>query len=234
MKTALFERKIGHSKKYMDIISLFKSKIISGELHPGDRLPTETEMVEQLGISRTPVREAIKILEAIGIIEIKRGEGMFLRQTVSELNLNPLILSLILQSGNIDKLIEFRQYFEHMIIELAWRRCTGRDYEDLTAIYNRQISSKNLDAAEWVELDLEFHYRILEITQNPFVREVGRTVYALYQSKMESIARQAGPEHTLLTHKLYLKVIRDQDGKDFEKLKQQIARNYSNLFALEE
>jgi DNA-binding FadR family transcriptional regulator len=232
MKTALFERKLGHSKKYMDIISLFKSKIISGEIRPGDKLPTEIEMVDQLGISRTPIREAIKILEAIGIIEIKRGEGMFLRQTVSELNLNPLILSLILQSGNINKLIEFRQYFEHMIIELAWKQCTENDYARLFKLYKQQDSSLDLEPEAWVELDLQFHYTILEITRNPFIIEIGKTVYELFRSKMENIARKAGPEHTLLTHKLYLKVIKDRKEKDFEALKRQIAENYSNLFAL--
>lgn len=231
MKTTLFEKRLGHSKKYMEIISLFKSKIISGELRPGDKLPTEIEMVNQLGISRTPVREAIKILEAIGIIEIKRGEGMFLRQTVSELNLNPLILGLIINSGNIDKLIEFRQYFEHMVIELACKYCTDTDYNRLSNLYKQQCSSINLDPKEWVELDLQFHYKILEITRNPFIIEVGKTVYELYRNKMENIARKTGKKRTLLTHKLYLKVIKDKDEKDFERLKRQIADNYSNLFA---
>jgi DNA-binding FadR family transcriptional regulator len=229
MEQTLFNAKIGHQKKYTEIISLFRDKIISGVLKPGDKIPTETELMEQLGLSRTPIREAIKILEAIGIIEIKRGEGMFLRKTASDKNLNPLIMSLILQSGNVKKLIEFRQHFEHMIIELIWKYCTPEDYRKLLDQYNVQLTTIHCDAVKTVEQDLNFHYLMLEITRNPFIIEIGKTVYELFRSKMEDIERKRGPD--LSTHKMYLKVIKDRNEKDFEELKQKIARNYSNLFS---
>ena len=90
-----FERINNEEKRYSEIINIIKNKLINGEILPGDKLPTEAELVEQLGVSRTPIREAIKILEAIGIIEIKRGEGMFIQKTFSGNNLNPLIISQI-------------------------------------------------------------------------------------------------------------------------------------------
>ena len=231
MEKVLFDLKIGQKKKYIEIISIFKNKIIAGELKAGDKIPTETELMEQFGLSRTPIREAIKILEAIGIIEIKRGEGMFLRKTASMMNLNPLIMSLILQSGNIKKLIEFRQHFEQMIIELAWEHSNDQDYQKLVAQFKKQESLLDIamDTVEWVEQDLQFHYQLLELTQNPFIIEIGKTVYALFRGKMEAIDYKVGRE--LGTHRLYLKVLKDKDEKDFEKLKKQIARNYSNLFS---
>ena len=64
----LFDKKLSSSKKYYDIIELIKEKIVNGELSPGDKLPSEQEMVDQLGVSRTSIREATKILEAIGVI----------------------------------------------------------------------------------------------------------------------------------------------------------------------
>jgi DNA-binding FadR family transcriptional regulator len=228
MKQVLFDSKLGHTKKYTEIISIFKDKIISGELKPGDQIPTEAELMEQLDLSRTPIREAIKILEAIGIIEIKRGEGMFLRETTSKMNLNPLIMGLILHSGNINSLIEFRQYFEHMIIEFAWKHCTEQDYQKLVDHLKIQEATLDIGTEDWIEQDLQFHYKILEITRNPFIIEIGKTVYELFRSKMEDIDRKRGRE--LITHKMYLKVLKDKNEKDFEKLKQRIAVNYSNLF----
>jgi DNA-binding FadR family transcriptional regulator len=233
MEQGLFNLKIGHQKKYIEIIAIFRDKIIAGDLKPGDKIPSESELMEQLGLSRTPIREAIKILEAIGIIEIKRGEGMFLRQTASNKNLNPLIMALILQSGNTNKLIEFRQCFEQMIIELVWKYCTQEDYQKLVEASQRleRASHTRLDTIAWVELDLQFHYLILGMTHNPFIIEVGKTVYELFRSKMESIERKAGREGTLITHRLYLKVLKEKNAKDFAQLKRQIAINYSNLFS---
>ncbi|MDR1625157.1 MAG: GntR family transcriptional regulator [Spirochaetia bacterium] len=232
MEQGLFNSKIGHQKKkYIEIIAIFRHKIITGDLKPGDKIPTEAELMEQLGLSRTPIREAIKILEAIGIIEIKRGEGMFLRKTASNKNLNPLIMALILQSGNIDGLIEFRQCFEQMIIELAWKHCTQEDYQKLVEACQRLEHALHLDTIAWVEMDLQFHYLILDMTQNPFLIEIGKTVYEIFRSKMESIERKVGREGTLITHRLYLKVLKEKNAKDFERLKRQIAINYSNLFS---
>src|SRR5699024_6323484 len=94
-----------------EIVQIIKDNHINGSLKPSDKLPNETEMMEQLGVSRTPVREPIKILESIGVIQIKRGEGMFITNPLSHFTLNPLIFSLIMHSNNMDKLIEFRQHF---------------------------------------------------------------------------------------------------------------------------
>jgi DNA-binding FadR family transcriptional regulator len=227
MKKVLFEPALRQEKKYIEIIQIFKNKIISGELKPGDKLPTEVELMEQLGMSRTPIREAIKILEALGIIEIKRGEGMFLRKKTSTLNFNPLIMALILQSGDIQGLIEFRQYFEHMIIELIWKHYTDEDYQKLLEQYTIHVNTTEMDVAESVEQDIQFHYVMLEITRNPFIIEIGKTVYELFRNKMELIERKRGRD--TITHKMYLKVIKDRQEKDFEDLKDQIARNYSRL-----
>src|SRR5699024_12477813 len=92
--------------------------LINGSLKPCDKLPTAKELMEQLGVSRTPVREAIKMPESIAVIQIKRGEGMFITNTLSHFTLNPLILSLIMHSNNMDKLIEFRQHFEVLLMNM--------------------------------------------------------------------------------------------------------------------
>jgi DNA-binding FadR family transcriptional regulator len=232
MEKIIFKSNIGQKKKYIEIIQIFKDKIICGELLPGDKIPTEAELMEQLGLSRTPIREAIKILEAIGILEIKRGEGMFLRKAASNMNLNPLIMSMILQSGNIKALVEFRQYFERMIIELIWKNCTPEDYERLLDQYKIQLNTPKNDPVKLVEEDLNFHYLMLDITRNPFIIEIGKTVYELFRNKMIEIEQKKG-DFSTSTHKMYLKVIKDKNEKDFEKLKRKIAGNYSNLSRIE-
>ncbi|KJS88411.1 MAG: hypothetical protein JM58_01220 [Peptococcaceae bacterium BICA1-8] len=225
-----FERINNEEKRYSEIINIIKNKLIKGEILPGDKLPTEAEMVEQLGVSRTPIREAIKILEAIGIIEIKRGEGMFVQKNFSGNNLNPLIISLIIHSQDIAKLVEFRQYFENMVLDLASINCTGEDLDKLNNIYNYHselIRNKKLTDEEWADLDLEFHYAILDATKNPFILEIGKTVYELYRHNIVKLTRKYGKEQSLNTHKLYLETLKDK-SKNTE-LRQRISNNYRSL-----
>ncbi|MCD8139246.1 MAG: FadR family transcriptional regulator [Planctomycetaceae bacterium] len=69
------------TRLYEDIVELFKKKIEDGDLRAGDRLPTERELVEQLGVSRTSVREALRAMELVGLIESKVGEGTFIKSS---------------------------------------------------------------------------------------------------------------------------------------------------------
>ena len=77
------------------IINRLTDLLISGELKPGDKLPTEMELAEQLGVGRNSVREAIKMLSYLGVIEIRRGIGTFVANSMPESVVNPLILGLV-------------------------------------------------------------------------------------------------------------------------------------------
>ena len=81
------------------IMDLFTKYLLSRQLKPGDKLPTEFELAEKLGVGRHSVREAIKMLSSIGIIEIRKGAGTFIASTMKSSVLNPLILSLVFEQG---------------------------------------------------------------------------------------------------------------------------------------
>jgi len=74
-------RPIKTRKIYEEIVEQLKDMLSRGELRPGDRLPSEREMAESLGVSRASVREALTALEAIGILDIRPGEGTYVKQT---------------------------------------------------------------------------------------------------------------------------------------------------------
>ena len=225
----LFDKKLSSSKKYHEIIELIKEKIVNGELSPGDKLPSEQEMVDQLGVSRTSIREAIKILEAIGVIKIRRGEGMFLASSTSSSNLDPLIFNLILHSNEIDKLIEFRQYFEHMVVDLASNNCTQDDLHRIESILQEQRKSVDIDPELWTDLDISFHRAILDCTRNPFVVELGRAVYELYRHNMSLLTSAEEKRHTIATHTKYLKALKSKTDEDHRVLRQKIADQYKRF-----
>lgn len=196
-----------------EIVAIIKQRLLNGSLKPGEKLPTEAELVEQLGVSRTPVREAIKILESIGVIQIKRGEGMFITNNPSHFSLNPLIFSLIMHSHNIEKLLEFRQHFEILLLNIIRTNWSEEKVKEIERVYHSQIDrlKPDLNPEELAAIDLEFHYAILNATENPFVIEIGKTIYELYKPKMIASKQASHIERTLQTHKRYLNLLYKKD-----------------------
>ncbi|PPA70362.1 FadR/GntR family transcriptional regulator [Jeotgalibacillus proteolyticus] len=214
-----FEKLTVSHKISTEIVSMIKNKLLDGTLKNGDKLPTEAEMVEQLGVSRTPVREAIKVLESIGVIQIKRGEGMFITNNPSHFSLNPLIFSLILHSNNTQKLVEFRQHFEILLINLVRTKWSEEKIKKIEDVYNSQVSrlKPDLSPEELADIDLEFHYAVLDATENAFVFEIGKTIYELYKPKMISAKQSSNIEQTLDRHKAYLDLLSQKNVAISEK-----------------
>ncbi len=214
-----FEKLTTSDKISTEIVAAIKAKLLDGTLKNGDKLPTESEMVEQLGVSRTPVREAIKILESIGVIQIKRGEGMFITNNPSHFSLNPLIFSLIMHSNNTQKLIEFRQHFEILMINIIRTNWTEEKIKKIEEVYHSQVRrlKPELSPEELADIDLEFHYAVLEATENAFVIEIGKTIYELYKPKMIASKQSNSIERTLNTHKAYLDLLFRKDAAVSEK-----------------
>lgn len=210
-----------------EVVSQIKKSLLDGTLKPGDKLPTEAELVEQLGISRTPVREAIKILESIGVIEIKRGKGMFITKQPSQFSLNPLMFSLIMHNQNLDKLIEFRQHFEILmmnVIKTNWKEEKLKVIKDVYA-YQQETLNSELSAEELAEIDLKFHYALLEATENEFIIEIGKTIYELYKPKMIQSKQSSSIEKTLKAHKNYLDILSNRELLTEEQIKEMIKYN---------
>ena len=95
------------------LLDAFNRELLSGALQPGDQIPTEVELSEQFGVSRNTVREAIKILVAMGVLEIRRPVGTFVCEGFSEPMVSPLIYGVILGRGDsYDELMDLREIME--------------------------------------------------------------------------------------------------------------------------
>ena len=105
-----------------NIIDKIISAIIAGELAPGDQLPTEIELCRDLGVGRNSVREAIKKLEAYGVVYIKRAEGTFVSETYSQKMLDPMLYGLILQKKSWGDLIGLRSVIDIGTLHVAMSR----------------------------------------------------------------------------------------------------------------
>jgi len=195
------------------ILNMITDSILSGKLKPGDKLPTEMELAQTLGVGRNSVREAIKMLSSLGVIEIKRGAGTFIARSISSLMLNPLILSLAFEQGTSRELVELRLLLEVGAAELAIEKASDKEIERLEEANNKlkEASEKNINDPKVLrDLDLNVHYTLFEITRNALVEKIAKAVYRLFFASIEKTVK-VNPLDAYRNHKMYIDAIKKRD-----------------------
>lgn len=130
------------------------------------------ELARELGVSRTPVREAIKVLEASGIVEVRHGHGTFVTNGASASLSQLLLFQIYLQDTTPQKLMEVRMIFERSCAELAAQRRTPEDLAEMRTCIDRlrhlvEHAPEDLNAV--AEADLSFHRAVYRATHNELV-----------------------------------------------------------------
>ena len=139
--------------------------IMSGELQPGDRLPTEKELCERLGVSRTVVRESMKLLDAIGLVKVRHGVGVFVIKPDPNILSVPIGLVAELGQRAVEDLQEVREILEPQIAALAAQHATKQDIEKLEEAVQKMDKTLT-NSQEFVEADLLFHSTLSNATKN--------------------------------------------------------------------
>ena len=163
------------------------SMILGNELRPDDKLPSERELALQFGVSRTAVREAIKLLEERGLLQARNGRGAYVTIPTPEAVSSSLNVAYRMQGWNIDHLHEARWCLERFVVFHAAERATAEDIVKMEAAVRAMGESLD-DADRYMEADAEFHAAIAGATQNPLflvlirpliglIQDVGRTEF---------------------------------------------------------
>lgn len=145
-----------------------KEMILSGELAPGDRLPPEKELSERLGLSRSSMREAVKALEVIRVLDVKRGDGTYVTSLEPRLLLEAMSFVVDLHAdASILELFAVRRLLEPAATALAASRITVDDVRGLRA----QVNSVNdhTSVEQLVDHDLDFHGAIVSLAGNSYL-----------------------------------------------------------------
>ena len=205
---------------YEEIVRQIKGMIAEGRLKSGDQLPPERDLAEKFLVSRTSVREALRALESVGLIEIRPGEGTFVREVSVEALVEPLALVLLAQREMIGELFEARRLLEPVIAGLAARRATREEIQEMERILDEQakeIAAGNTGLAQ----DAAFHAAIATAAHN---RAITRIVHAvmdlLAQSREEAISTPGRPTRSHEDHRRVLDAIRGGDASAAERAMQ--------------
>ncbi len=194
------------------IIDKITQSLIKGELKPGDRLPPEPELAIQLGVSRTSLREALKTLCGLGVLNARKRGGTFIATEGSQSMLNPLIFNLIIEKGSKDDLFELRVMLEVDAIELAIKKATANDLELLAKEldeFEKNIPGGNLELL--ADLDLQFHLRLLQISNNSSFIRISQLIMQLFAYPIEKTLKMIGPNQVLKNHRALYQAILERD-----------------------
>lgn len=134
--------------------------ISSGELKPAEKLPAERDIATELGVSRQSVREALYRAETMGLIQVRPGEGSFVRSSVSDALKPPLEVILSEQAERVFEFLEIRKLIEGWCAEKAALAATDVDLEKIKEILDRMKHLHTTDQ-KWEKTDMEFHFAVV-------------------------------------------------------------------------
>jgi GntR family transcriptional regulator, transcriptional repressor for pyruvate dehydrogenase complex len=192
------------------VADLMLETILSDRLQVGDRLPSERELGEQFGVSRTVIREAIRALVTKGVIDVRSGSG--LRVAAVDANAVSESMSLFLRGGTLDfeKVHEVRAVLEVHLAGLAAERATDADIAQLRGIHER-MQSETADVEAAARDDLEFHRAIARATHNElFLLLMDSIGSSLIDIRRENLGSGSAPM-TLSQHQGILEAIAAHD-----------------------
>lgn len=204
---------IGRGSISQMITDLVTKYLLSGELKPGDKLPTELEFAEKLGVGRNSVREAFKMLSSIGVVEVHKGAGTFIARTMKSSILNPLILSLVFEQGTSGEINELRLLLETGSAELALRKMTEMDLlrlEEINEKLGKEANKEQRDLKRLLDLDMAFHAELYKLAGNKLLQKLVEAVYALFLASIEKTVAD-DPYLAYTNHKLVLDAFKRGD-----------------------
>jgi GntR family transcriptional regulator, transcriptional repressor for pyruvate dehydrogenase complex len=200
-----------------EIFLMLQEKIFLGELKPGEKLPPERELSRQLGVTRVPLREAIKRLQAMRLIEVRHGDGIYIldyeRYASFDFLMSVIQCGLPLEKRIVRSVLEFRALVVPELFRLAARNAQPEHIKKLEELIEQERNAGD-DRKRMIELDFEFHTEIARASGNLFAQLLYnslRPVYLMLSNKyFEALPDvQQVPIHA----EIALRALKERDGE---------------------
>ncbi len=206
---------------YEIIINRIKAMILDGNLKVGDKLPSERELAEMFQVSRVPVREALKVLEFMEIIQNIPGDGLYLKYV----DINDLLLKIDFMietsSDIISDLFEARQAIELKAVELASARRTEADIQAMDDILN-EMAADIARGGDGIQAATQFHTAISKASKNKVLTRINDLLNTLTEMSRETSLKEHGQAPVALVfHRQILEKIKEQNILEAKQLMQE-------------
>ncbi len=165
--------------------------LLAGDVQPGEKIPSERKLAEALGVGRSVVREALKSLTLLGLVDVRQGDGTYLRRADSEILPRSIEWGLLLGQKRTLDLVEARRYLEVVVAGLAAER---RDDGDLEALrgYLREMEASAGDPDEFVAADVAFHLTVARASRNETLDRIMSSVRSLLHVWISRVMHSSG------------------------------------------
>lgn len=192
----------------------------NGRFKPGEKIPSESVLTKEFGVSRTTLREAFQKLELLGKMSIRQGDGTYVNDGPPPSIYNHINSAFIFGNTDMTKLLEARECLEMYAIKLVANRATA---EDVARLYEAIGSEKDsLTPQTFPKQDFLFHQLLIELSDNPILLGFWTSIMSLIKEEQTRIANIPGvPEQAWETHKQIIKAIEKNDAKKAQACMQQ-------------
>ncbi|MFC6335694.1 FCD domain-containing protein [Pseudomonas sp. CCM 7891] len=195
-----------------------RQRITQGKWAVGERLPTEPELSAELGISRNTVREAMRVLAFSGLIEIRQGDGSYLRSMT-----DPLGAMKALSHCSLGQAQETRQILEVEAVGLAALRRTDEDLQALRLALNDSGAHYHGDLETYISCDLIFHQRLVDAAHNPALSELYQYFSSIVGAQLrQTLNAQPRRQAVFDRHAELLDAVEQQDPERAKALSRQL------------
>lgn len=210
-------KKAREKKLSEEVVNQIMYLISNKKIKYGDLLPSEEELARQIGVSRATVREGLRMLEFLGVVETKRGKGTIVIKTDKEGIKRELSSAISNQGENILELMQVRQILEPEIAKLAALEASEYDIENM----ERALLSMELDinyGGAAVQESIDFHYTMIKSIHNSVLTYIMTTVLNLQKESRNLTLRLPGrPGEALAEHRKVLEAIKDRQPDEAKK-----------------
>ena len=224
-KKNLLKKQLHKDSVVNQAVKQVTDSIINGNLKPGDKLPTEPELCENFGIGRNSVREAIKILEAYGVVYIKRAEGTFVNDNYNHKMLDPMLYGILLDKNLRIDIIQVRKVLDtgmlYQIISMITDEKMDKiqqEFENLKTV----VLEDGANAKQVLQADVNFHRALVESTGNPILcnihEYVDRITTPSREKTVELVLEKSQKEKFILLHQKIINLLLEKNYQNIESI----------------
>ncbi|MGG1678944.1 FadR/GntR family transcriptional regulator [Neobacillus sp. NRS-1170] len=224
-------KKIKPKKIYEEVAEAIYEMIRTGQLKPGDKLDSVQQLAENFQVGRSAIREALTSLRAMGLIEMKQGEGTYINEFESDQITFPLSTAILMNKDDITHLLEVRKIIEVGTAGAAAKKRTDHHLKNMvSALKDMNEAQGNEELGE--KADLQFHLSIAEASQNPLLLSLMNHVSDLMGETMKETRRvwlyskQTTLERLYEEHVAIYEAIRDENE---DRAKQSMLKHLENV-----
>ncbi|KGX85591.1 FadR/GntR family transcriptional regulator [Pontibacillus litoralis] len=181
-------KQIQAKKIYEEVADSLLAMLKNGSLQPGDKLESVERLAKNFNVGRSAIREALSALRAMGVLEMRQGEGTFVKQFDASRFSVPLSVAFLMKRENVKELLEVRKILEIGVVESAVNNHTKEDLLSMKqALYEMERAGGNGDLGE--KADLEFHLAIAKASHNHMLYNLMQSVSEIMKEAMRETRR---------------------------------------------